>query len=90
VAAVHFAQGIEFDETAGMRGRGGVVAGRILLLHHALKRLDRAATEGFPAEERPLVELRAVAGRKAVEEVALIEPAGALEFAAIAGLLEQP
>jgi len=33
--------------------------------------------------------LRAVAGRKTFEEVALIEPAGALELAAIAGLLER-
>ena len=89
VAGIDFAERIERHQTAGMRGRGRVVARRLLLLHHPLERLDRAAAQGLPAEERPLVELRAVAGREAVEKVGLIERAGALELAAVAGLLEQ-
>ena len=90
VPAVHFAQGIERRETASMHGGGRVVAGRVLLLHHPFERLYRAAAQGFPAEEGPFVELRAVAGREALEEVALVEAAGALELAQIAGLLERP
>ena len=73
VPAVHFAERIEFNETAGVRGRGRVVAGRILVAHDALERLDRAAPQGLTAKESPLVELRAVAGRKAFEKVAEIE-----------------
>ena len=76
VPAVHFAEWIELNQTASVRGRGGVVAGRILVMHHALERLDRAAPQGLTAKEGPLVELRAVAGRKALEKVAPIEPAG--------------
>ena len=86
---VHFAERIERDETAGVRGRGRVVAGRIPVVHHALERLDRAAPQGLPAKEGPLVEVRAVARRKALEEVTHIEAAGPLELAAVAGLLEQ-
>ena len=87
--AVHFAERIERDETAGVRGRGRVVAGRIPVVHHALERLDRPAPQGLAAKEGPLVELRAVARREALEEVAPIEAAGQLELAAVAGLLEQ-
>ena len=89
MAGVDFAERIERHQTAGMRGGGRVVARRVLLLHHALERLDRAAAQGLPSKERPLVELRAVAGREAVEEVGLIEIAGALELAAVAGLFKQ-
>jgi len=89
VAGVDFAERIERDETTGMRGCGGVVGCRMLLLHHALERLDRPAAQGLPPEEGPLVELRTVAGRKAVEEVGLIELASAFERALIASLLEQ-
>ena len=90
VAGIDFAERIERHQTAGMGGSGGVVAGRLLLLHHALERLDRAAAQRLPAKERPFVELRTVAGREAVEEVGLIERAGALELAAVARLFEQP
>ena len=88
VPGVDFAERIERDETAGVRGRGRVVAGRILVVHHALERLDRPPSQGLTAKESPLVELRAVAGREALEEVAEIEAAGPLELAAVAGLLE--
>ena len=87
VAGVDFAERIERNQTAGMRGGGRVVAGRVLVLHHPLERLDRPAAQGLPAKERPLVELRAVAGREAVEKVGVIETAGPLELAAIASLL---
>ena len=86
--AVHFAERIELNKTAGVRGRGRVVAGRILVVHHTLKRLDRPAPQGLTAKESPLVELRAVAGREALEEIAQIEAAGRLELSAVAGLLE--
>src|SRR5690349_17092138 len=89
MARIDFAERIERHQAAGMRGGGGVVARRLLLLHHPLERLDRAAAQGLPAEERPLVELRTVAGREAVEKVGLIERAGTLERAAIASLFEQ-
>ena len=88
VACIDFAERIERHQAAGMRGGGGVVARRLLLLHHPLERLDRAAAQRLPAEERPLVELRTVAGREAVEKVGLIERAGALERAAVASLFE--
>jgi len=71
-----------------MRGSGSVVARCLLLLHHPLERLDRAAAQRLPAEERPLVELRTVAGREAVEKVGLIETASEIELAAIAGLFK--
>ena len=89
VPAVHFAERIELNETAGVRGRSRVVAGRILVVHHSLERLDRPAPQGLTAKEGPLVELRAVARRKALEKVAGIVTAGPLELAAVAGLLEQ-
>ena len=89
VACIDFAERIERHQAAGMRGGGCVVARRMLLLHHPLERLDRAAAQGLPAEERPLVELRTVAGREAVEKVGLIESAGALERAAVASLFKQ-
>jgi hypothetical protein len=89
VPAVHFAEWIERDETAGMRGCGRVVAGRILLLHHPLKRLYRPAPQRLFAKEGQLVELRAVAGREAGKKITQIEAAGPLELAAVAGLLEQ-
>ena len=90
VPAIHFAEGIERDETAGMRGCGCVFAGRIFLVHHPLECLNRAPSQGLTAKESPLVELRAVSGREALEEVGAIEAASVLELAAIAGLLEQP
>ena len=89
VPAVHFAERIELDKTAGVRGRGRIVAGRILVVHHALERLDRPAPQCLTAKESPLVELRAVAGRKTLEKVAEIMAARPLELAAVAGLLEQ-
>ncbi len=88
VPGVDFAEGIERDETAGVRGRGRVLAGRIPVVHHALERLDRPPPQGLTAKESPFVELRAVAGREALEEIAQIEAAGRLELAAVAGLLE--
>src|SRR6185369_7007952 len=88
VACIDFAERIERHQAAGMRGSGCIVARRLLLLHHPLERLDRAAAQRLPAEERPLVELRTVAGREAVEKVGLIEGAGALERAAVASLFE--
>ena len=80
VPAVYFAERIEFNETAGVRRCGTVVAGRILVLHDALERLDRTAPQGLTAKEGPLVELRAVAGRKTFEKVAGIMTAGPLEL----------
>jgi len=71
-----------------VRGRGRVLAGRIPVVHHALERLDRPPPQGLTAKESPLVELRAVAGREALKEIAQIEAAGRLELAAVAGLLE--
>jgi hypothetical protein len=89
VPAVHFAERIELNKTAGMGGRGHVLTGRILVVHHSFERLDRPAPQGLPAKKSPLVELRAVAGRKTFEKVAGIMTAGPLELAAVAGLLEQ-
>jgi hypothetical protein len=89
VPAVHLAERIELNETAGVRRGAGVVAGRILLMHHPLERLDRPASQGLFTKVGPLLELRAVPGREALEEVALIEAASLLEIAAVAGLLEQ-
>src|SRR5207237_8172529 len=89
VAGIDFAERIERNQAAGMRGRGRVVARGVLLLHHPLKCLDRAAAQGLPAKERPLVELRTVAGREAVEEVGLIQTTGALELAAVTSLFKQ-
>jgi hypothetical protein len=43
VPAVHLSERIELNETAGVRRRAGVVAGRILVMHHPLERLDRPA-----------------------------------------------
>ena len=88
VPGVDFAEGIERDETASVRGRGRVLAGSVFILHHALERLDRPPPQGLRAKESPLLELRAVAGREALEEIAQIEAAGDLELAAVAGLLE--
>ena len=68
---------------------GQVVAGRIPVVHHALECMDRPAPKGLTAKESPLVELRAVAGREALEEVAQIKAAGRFELAAVAGVLEQ-
>jgi hypothetical protein len=70
VPGVDFAERIELDETDGVRGR--VVAGRIPVLHHALKRLDRSAAQGLSAKESPLVKVRAVTRREAHEKVAHI------------------
>src|SRR4051812_15972084 len=89
MAGIDFAERIERHQTAGMRGGGCVVAGRLLLLYYPLQRLDRAAAQRLSAKERPFVELRTVAGREAVEEVGLIERAGALERAAVAGFFKQ-
>jgi hypothetical protein len=66
VPAVHLAEWIKRNETAGMRGCSRVVAGRILLVHDQLERLYRPASQGLFAKEGPLVELRAVAGREAL------------------------
>src|SRR6185369_17942403 len=88
VAGIDFAERIERNQTAGMHGGGRVVARRVLLLNDPLERLDRAAAQGLPAKERPLVELRTVAGRIAVEKVGSIETASAIEFAAIASLFK--
>ena len=71
-----------------MRGGRCVVARRLLLLHHPLERLDRAAAQRLLAEERPLVELRTVAGREAVEKVGVIQRAGAFEVTAVASLFK--
>jgi hypothetical protein len=90
VAAVDFAERIELDEATGVRRRGREVAGRIPVVHHTLKRLNRPAPQCLAAKEGPLVEPWAVAGREALEKVAQIEPAGGFELAAVARLLEQP
>src|SRR6516225_6589959 len=89
VPTVHFAEGIEFDEPAGMRGCGRVVAGRILLVHHPLERLYRPAPQRLFPKEGPLIELRAVVTREAGKKITQIETAGLLKLAAVAGLLEQ-
>ena len=47
-----------------------------------------ATPQGLAAKERPFVELRAVAWRKAVEEVAEVKVAGLFEIARVTGVLE--
>src|SRR5262249_24604129 len=89
VPAIHLAQWIELDEAAGVLGGGSVVAGGILVVHHALQRLNRPAAQGFPPKERPFIELRAAAGRETLEKIAEIVAASPLELALVAGLLEE-
>src|SRR5262249_48883806 len=89
VSGIHLAERIERNEPAGVRGCGRVVAGRIPILHHALERLDRPAPQGLAAKERPLVELRRVARRKALKEVAQIKAAGRFKLPVVARLLGQ-
>ena len=89
VPAVHFAKRIGFNKTDCVRGSGRVVANGMLVVHHSLKRLDQPAPQDLSTKEGPLVELRAVTGRKAVEKVTGITAARQLELTLVASLFEQ-
>ena len=88
-AAIHLAQRVERDQAGGMGCGRSVIAGGVLVLHHAFQRLDGPAAQGFAPKESPFVELRATVRREAGEKFVGLETAGELERAAIAGRLEQ-